>query len=406
MTRTADDERPVRPGRRPGPRRPVGRTGRWCCTGSPATRTRCEAWPRRWRPPASPWSSPCGHGTDRRAPTTFADWCASPARVDCSDDATVRRRRRRVDAGRHAHRWRAVATPASLELHSHVEPAVRRISSTRRSRRHESSPGSAPTSPSPTAEPATPVTVAARLLGASTRPTWSRSSPASCIRPRPAVHSRPLRGRSAGPVARAPPAAATTSPRRLRRGDRRAAHRRLRSSECGSSLAGCRRERVAGCARRASDAPTRDECPRRPPRPLELTEDELDLFTAQLAAVLEHAADVEALDVAGVPPTAHPTRARNVLRPDEVRPGLDREEVLAAAPAWRTVASRSRRSSARNHDFGVPGRRRPVLAAPPLALRRSHGTGDPMSAIAAFPGHAGRLLAALRWRSTSLASHW
>ena len=35
---------------------------------------------------------------------------------------------------------------------------------------------------------------------------------------------------------------------------------------------------------------------------LELTEEELELFTPQLAAVLEHAADVEALDVGDVPP--------------------------------------------------------------------------------------------------------
>ena len=66
---------------------------------------------------------------------------------------------------------------------------------------------------------------------------------------------------------------------------------------------------------------------------LELTDDELDLFTGQLAAVLEHAADVEALDVDDVPPTAHPYELANVLRPDEVRPSLDRDEVLAAAPA-------------------------------------------------------------------------
>src|SRR5436189_1094192 len=66
---------------------------------------------------------------------------------------------------------------------------------------------------------------------------------------------------------------------------------------------------------------------------LDLSADELDLFTTQLAAVLEHAADVEALDVADVPPTSHPYPLRNVLRPDEVRPGVDRDEVLAQAPA-------------------------------------------------------------------------
>lgn len=66
---------------------------------------------------------------------------------------------------------------------------------------------------------------------------------------------------------------------------------------------------------------------------LQLTDDELDLFTGQLAAVLEHAEDVASLDTAGVPPTAHPFPLENVLRDDVVRPSLDRDEVLAAAPA-------------------------------------------------------------------------
>ncbi len=66
---------------------------------------------------------------------------------------------------------------------------------------------------------------------------------------------------------------------------------------------------------------------------LGLTDDELELFTGQLAAVLDHAADVEALDTDGVVPTAHPLPLANVLRDDVVRPGLDRDEVLAAAPA-------------------------------------------------------------------------
>jgi aspartyl-tRNA(Asn)/glutamyl-tRNA(Gln) amidotransferase subunit C len=48
--------------------------------------------------------------------------------------------------------------------------------------------------------------------------------------------------------------------------------------------------------------------------------------------VLGHAADVAARDLDGVPPTAHPLPLRNVLRDDEVRPTLDRAEVLAAAP--------------------------------------------------------------------------
>jgi aspartyl-tRNA(Asn)/glutamyl-tRNA(Gln) amidotransferase subunit C len=65
---------------------------------------------------------------------------------------------------------------------------------------------------------------------------------------------------------------------------------------------------------------------------LDLSDAEVAQFTGQLAAVLEHAADVEALDTAGVPPTAHPLPIRNVLRPDVVTPSLDRDEVLAQAP--------------------------------------------------------------------------
>lgn len=65
---------------------------------------------------------------------------------------------------------------------------------------------------------------------------------------------------------------------------------------------------------------------------IELTEDELARFTDQLAAVLDHAADVEALDIGDVPPTAHPLPLVNVLRADEPAPGLPRDEVLAQAP--------------------------------------------------------------------------
>jgi aspartyl-tRNA(Asn)/glutamyl-tRNA(Gln) amidotransferase subunit C len=66
---------------------------------------------------------------------------------------------------------------------------------------------------------------------------------------------------------------------------------------------------------------------------LQLSDDEIDLFTGQLAKVLDHARDVEALDVADVPPTMHPHPLANVLRADEPRPGVDRDEVLSQAPA-------------------------------------------------------------------------
>ena len=66
---------------------------------------------------------------------------------------------------------------------------------------------------------------------------------------------------------------------------------------------------------------------------LALTDDEVELFTAQLRTVLDHAADVAALDLSHLPSSSHPIALQNVLRPDEPRPSLDREEVLAQAPA-------------------------------------------------------------------------
>lgn len=66
---------------------------------------------------------------------------------------------------------------------------------------------------------------------------------------------------------------------------------------------------------------------------LTLTDEELDLYTGQLAAVLEHAQDVEGLDIDDVPAMSHPYPLVNVLRADEVGPTLDRDEVLAQAPS-------------------------------------------------------------------------
>ena len=66
---------------------------------------------------------------------------------------------------------------------------------------------------------------------------------------------------------------------------------------------------------------------------LDLDESELDLYTEQLGAVLAHAGDVAALDLDDVEPTSHPLPLVNVLRPDVVRPSVDRDEVLAQALA-------------------------------------------------------------------------
>lgn len=66
---------------------------------------------------------------------------------------------------------------------------------------------------------------------------------------------------------------------------------------------------------------------------LSFSDAELDRLASQLSAVLDHAADVEALDVSDVEPTSHPIPFSNVMRADELRPSLPRDEVLAQAPA-------------------------------------------------------------------------
>jgi aspartyl-tRNA(Asn)/glutamyl-tRNA(Gln) amidotransferase subunit C len=66
---------------------------------------------------------------------------------------------------------------------------------------------------------------------------------------------------------------------------------------------------------------------------IDLTDEELDLYAGQLAVVLDHAAQVAALDTTGVEPTAHPLPLKNVFRTDDPQPSLDRDEVLAQAPA-------------------------------------------------------------------------
>ena len=66
---------------------------------------------------------------------------------------------------------------------------------------------------------------------------------------------------------------------------------------------------------------------------LELTEEEIDRFTGQLAAVLDRARELQAFPVDDVPPTAHPYPLVNVFRDDVVtQPSDVREEALAAAP--------------------------------------------------------------------------
>lgn len=66
---------------------------------------------------------------------------------------------------------------------------------------------------------------------------------------------------------------------------------------------------------------------------LQLTTDQLDRAATQLGDILDHAGDMASLDLEGVEPTSHPYPLSNVMRDDVVVASLDRDEVLAAAPA-------------------------------------------------------------------------
>ncbi len=75
---------------------------------------------------------------------------------------------------------------------------------------------------------------------------------------------------------------------------------------------------------------------------LELTAEETALFQGQLDQILHYVEQLNALDVAGVEPTAHAIPVYNVFRPDEVGRSLDHDDVIANAP------------SAANGQFRVP----------------------------------------------------
>jgi len=65
---------------------------------------------------------------------------------------------------------------------------------------------------------------------------------------------------------------------------------------------------------------------------LDVSDDEIARMTGQLAGMLEHFADIDALDLSEVEPMTQPYPLRNVFREDVVAPSLDRDEVLANAP--------------------------------------------------------------------------
>jgi len=66
---------------------------------------------------------------------------------------------------------------------------------------------------------------------------------------------------------------------------------------------------------------------------LSLSEAELDHYAGQLDVILTSVAAVTEVATDDIPPTSHALPIVNVMRPDVVTPSLDRDEILAAAPA-------------------------------------------------------------------------
>ena len=68
---------------------------------------------------------------------------------------------------------------------------------------------------------------------------------------------------------------------------------------------------------------------------LGLTEGEIERFQGQLSAILDYAAVLQQIETERIPPTAQVSGITNVTRPDEARPSLPVEDVLANAPSRR-----------------------------------------------------------------------
>jgi len=65
---------------------------------------------------------------------------------------------------------------------------------------------------------------------------------------------------------------------------------------------------------------------------LNLSDEEIARFQAQLNQVLEYVDKLKQVDVSGVEPTAHANPVFDVMRTDVPAPGFTREEALSNAP--------------------------------------------------------------------------
>ena len=65
---------------------------------------------------------------------------------------------------------------------------------------------------------------------------------------------------------------------------------------------------------------------------LELSEEEIERFTKELGAILDHVEQLQSLDLKGVEPLSHPLALQDVLREDTHRPSLSHGQALSNAP--------------------------------------------------------------------------
>lgn len=65
---------------------------------------------------------------------------------------------------------------------------------------------------------------------------------------------------------------------------------------------------------------------------LELSEPELDTFTAQMDSILAYVEKLNALDTDGIVPTSHAVPMENAFRPDELKDSIGVDAALANAP--------------------------------------------------------------------------
>ncbi len=65
---------------------------------------------------------------------------------------------------------------------------------------------------------------------------------------------------------------------------------------------------------------------------IDLSDEELGLFSHQLAEIVDYINQLDELDTDGVEPLAQAIEIPNVLREDEVTPSLSPQEALANAP--------------------------------------------------------------------------